>query len=180
MIPTKAVVISCEETPERLEGFHERWNSLHLDLPLGEYVTHLDREDPRRGCWQSHLSVMKSSNEPTFILEDDAIFSPAFTLEIEVPDDWDLLYYGGRHFTNLKGPVKPIKSIYTNHGYVVRDPQRVVPMIDPPVIGRHLSGTLGRRVRLKRYVVNPQTVGQKAGISLTTGKIRKVDTFFGS
>jgi glycosyl transferase, family 25 len=58
------------------------------------------------GCLRSHVEVVKAARDsgaPTvLIFEDDAVLDPDFqnkfdTFSKEVPDDWDMLYFGALH-----------------------------------------------------------------------------------
>jgi hypothetical protein len=180
MIPTKAVVITCEETPDRLAAFHGRWDALGLDLSLEEHVVHV-AENPVMGCWQSHYEVLSASDGPTLVLEDDAIFATSFSLDVDVPDDWDVLYLGGRwgKHPHSDGPLYRVEHVSTTHGYVARDPHALAEIVGQPTPDSHIGYRLGWTRKIVKYIVNPQTVGQLGGVaSLLTGKVRPADDFF--
>jgi len=68
------------------------------------------------GCALSHRKIVelaKKRNYSNFlVIEDDTIFSDNFNNNLDffiqqVPDDWDILYFGGNH---LGGPLKPINT----------------------------------------------------------------------
>lgn len=148
----RAVVITCRETPERLRAFLDGWPAA-LDAPR-IYAARRD-DNPVRGCWQSHLAVMQQAEGPTLIFEDDAEFSPTFVPDVPTGDDWDLVNFGG----------DPCKT----HAYAVRDPNRVAAMLgSAPAHGRHVCWYLGRRLPLKRNVLDPGTVRQREPIGATT------------
>lgn len=68
------------------------------------------------GCLRSHLAVVEQardhSKHSVLIFEDDAVFDPQLNTKFSVfakqlPDDWDMLYFGGLHG-------KPPSEVSTN------------------------------------------------------------------
>ena len=68
------------------------------------------------GCLRSHLAVVEQarnhSQHSVLIFEDDAVFDPQLNTKFSVfakqlPDDWDMLYFGGLHG-------KPPSEVSTN------------------------------------------------------------------
>jgi GR25 family glycosyltransferase involved in LPS biosynthesis len=70
------------------------------------------------GCLRSHVAVIEAARahnaESVLIFEDDTVFDPEFTTKFgsfvaEVPDDWDLLYFGALHKDE---PVRLSEHVY--------------------------------------------------------------------
>lgn len=177
MTVTSAVVITTEGAPDRLAAFHAAWDQAATGLHLDVYCSQLD-DDPARGCWQAHHAVLAGASGPVLVLEDDAVFGPAFTPDVDLPADWDLVYFGGRYHSEDR-PVHPVQRVDTTHAYAARDPKAVARQVGPYVPGYSYSPHLGQRLHLRRYAVDPPTVGQRGGVtSLLTGKVRPADDFF--
>ena len=68
------------------------------------------------GCLLSHVAVIEAARdaESVLIFEDDTVFDPEFTAKFasfvaEVPDDWDMLYFGALHKDE---PVRLSEHVY--------------------------------------------------------------------
>jgi SAM-dependent methyltransferase len=77
---------------------------------------HPERIRGEVGCYLSHLALLKTAlarRLPALaILEDDIVFADSFAAELKnfllhLPDDWDVLYFGGWHVA----PPEPVNSI---------------------------------------------------------------------
>lgn len=132
--------INLDRRPDRWEKCEEQFNKLDLSV---ERFSAIDKEKIGRvscpinmgqlACLSSHYNVIKKARKENFskilVLEDDVIFSDKL-LEIfsnskeEIPDDWEMLYFGGNH---LNGLVRITDNIYkmnsslTTHAYGVKD-----------------------------------------------------------
>ena len=80
--------------------------------------------DPRRGCLESHLEVLREAKERdlpnVLILEDDIEFLKSIR-DIEIPEEWDMLYLGGNHIEvneEITNNWFKIKS-WSTYGYIV-------------------------------------------------------------
>jgi len=83
------------------------------------------------GCLQSHLAVLRLAREneipAILIFEDDCVFDPEFNQKFvsymkQVPTDWDVLLFGGRHFEEpiqISDNVARAKKTYLTHAYAV-------------------------------------------------------------
>jgi hypothetical protein len=165
VLTDQAVVISADA--HRLERFARQWAKAGLDVRLRVHEVERDR-DGRRGCWQSHYDVLSGAEGPLLVLEDDAVFAPEVTLDLSVPDGWDLVYLGGEHMRRprlVAGDVVVAVEVRRTHAYVVADPRRLAAMIGPPVSGQHVDSVI-TGLPLSRWAVVPFSVGQAAGKSL--------------
>lgn len=85
------------------------------------------------GCVLSHLKVIKDAKEKNYkkilVLEDDVEFiddlQERFKIYInQVPDDWDMIYFGGNHngipLEMVSDNVGRTKKTYTTHAYAIK------------------------------------------------------------
>lgn len=84
------------------------------------------------GCTLSHYNVIKNAKENNYniilVLEDDVIFvdnlNELFDKYIKyVPNNWDMLYFGGNHvggLVHINKHVAKIKHTYTTHAYAIK------------------------------------------------------------
>lgn len=173
-----AVVLTLSTTPERLAAFLDRWYEADPPVPLDVHSSD-PWPDRRAGNWQAHVDVLAAAQGPTLVLEDDAVFAPGFTLDVEIParPRWDVFFLGGDHFlapwtTDVPGVVRGTK-IRQNHCYAVRDPARWAQLLGPALVdGRrvnpdgYIDGRFGQLARDSvHYAVMPFTVGQDGGQS---------------
>lgn len=132
------------------------------------------------GCSLSHLNVVKLAKERGYknyvVFEDDAVFHPQFQelfdkFYPEVPQDWDLLFFGGSHvkgFTKITNNVIKMNGSYTTHAMIVKD-TLYDRLID---IWNRLHGTAEVDVALSKlqkefkcYSFTPALAWQRAGHS---------------
>jgi glycosyl transferase, family 25 len=85
------------------------------------------------GCLLSHVEVVRRAREAgasdVTIFEDDAVFDPQFKEKFasfveEVPDDWDMLYFGALHKdepVRLSEHVARIAKANSTFAYVIRN-----------------------------------------------------------
>lgn len=135
------VCINLERRPERWERMKERFarhgivsverfsaiDGLRLSVPETWPYT-----PGQYGCLQSHLAVLRSARENDapniLIFEDDCIFDDEFNQKFlhyieQVPDDWDMLFLGGRHFEEpirISENIAKAKMTYLTHAYALK------------------------------------------------------------
>ncbi len=170
-------VISLARRRQRLLDFIARWRALNTGIvPYIWPAT--DHHNGAYGCYDSHRRLWEAGGEgPILILEDDAIFHEDFTLTLDAPDDWEILWLGGQHHT-LPIPVDDYWArptvMYRTHAYVVRKPIFVArSMLKEPAIDPFLA-----RKPFPQYVQRLHTVGQAAGYSDRTGRRVTTDQFW--
>jgi hypothetical protein len=168
-----ARVITLTGSGQRRIRLRQTWGI--REPVLRWFIVTPDIENPARGCLQAHLAVLSTAREPTLILEDDAVFAPAFTLDLHPPVDWDVLWLGGEHIIRpMDIPaypewVKPLKMLRT-HAYIARQPWRLARMIEDSgvrLLDPHLAS-----LPLHQYALRTFTVGQDAGLSDISGTSR--------
>ena len=94
------------------------------NIPLKFFVA-TKHENPKRGCLESHLTVMKEAIADgikyLLIFEDDVKFKRKVLPLPEVPEDWDMLYLGGtvHRIVNRDNPKWTRVMCWTTHAYIV-------------------------------------------------------------
>ncbi len=144
----KIYCINLEKRTDRLELCKQEFAKHNLNV---EYFKAIDGNtyDTRNmivnpnvekgnvGCVLSHLHIIidaqKSNYKQILILEDDVIFDEDLNNKFEeyikeLPEDWDMLYFGGNHnfHTGHKLDMKTehigkCNLTYTTHSYAIRD-----------------------------------------------------------
>lgn len=131
---------------------------------------------PVNACKYSHWFCIKLAQHEQrtefLVLEDDVVFSDDFSLDLkDVPDDWDIVYFGGNHSRGTPIHVKNnvYKCTYTlcAHAMLVRYTcyelllNRLLETEEPvDVILGKLHAT-----DVNAYVIYPHTAWQRAGFS---------------
>jgi len=128
----RIVIVNLDRRPDR--WLRIRANLRRIDWPFDrqpERVAAFDGRDhpPPEGfggtagawgCFRSHLAVcnaaLRDGVESLLIFEDDALLLPDFDLRARrfldvVPDDWEMLYLGGRHWEKDRCPVSVNREV---------------------------------------------------------------------
>ncbi|HYP28553.1 MAG TPA: glycosyltransferase family 25 protein [Blastocatellia bacterium] len=134
------VCINLDRRPERWERMKERFaeqgigsvvrfpafDGLRMNVPEAWPYT-----PGHYGCLQSHLAVLRSAQKNAYpnllIFEDDCVFDPEFNQKFprymeQLPGDWDMLLFGGRHFEDpvqVSDNVARAKMTYLTHAYAL-------------------------------------------------------------
>jgi len=139
------------------------------------------------GCVASHLNIWKLAKEKNYkrvlIIEDDSDFIPNFNelfkdLISEVPEEWDLLYFGSMHEThNINFPEKitekvvKAKRIITTTCYAIKDTIYDLAInsisFDLPFIYKPIDVYLADDIQPKcnTYAFHPPVAWQRASYS---------------
>jgi len=94
------------------------------DIPL-KFFTATKHKNPKRGCLESHLTVIRDALEDgvkyLLIFEDDVKFKRKLLPLPEVPEDWDMLYLGGtvHRIVNRDNPKWTKMMCWTTHAYII-------------------------------------------------------------
>lgn len=112
---TKVVCINLDRRPDRRQrvqaelarhGFESVERFAAIDGDAVEIPTHWKHTAGAYGCLLSHVQVVSAARDSgapnVLIFEDDAVLDPEFENKFErfikeVPDDWDMLYFGALH-----------------------------------------------------------------------------------
>jgi GR25 family glycosyltransferase involved in LPS biosynthesis len=129
-----------------------------------------------KGCKYSHWFCLKLAQhehlEKFLVLEDDVEFADNFSLDIsDVPDDWDMIYFGGNHINyrpvHVKNNVYKCGYTLCTHAMMIRYTcydllmQKILENdIDPVDV---IFGRLHQNVNA--YVIFPHTAWQADGYS---------------
>lgn len=131
------------------------------------------------GCFMSHRNILEKAQreglESTLIFEDDVEFDPELNKKFndwykEVPEDWDMLYFGGNHnvgyITKCNDHLMRATNTQTTHAYAIREKAYITILkrlqtldLDVDVVYTQLQKTL------KAYCFTPRLAWQRPGIS---------------
>jgi hypothetical protein len=132
-------------------------------------------EDPKRGCLESHITVIKKALEKgvthLLILEDDCKFIKGFSVMEEPPKDWDMLYLGGTVYRILDRKYKGYAKVqaWTTHGYIINMQNRE--LVNSILVAWDYEGEIDRyylekiHPKFNAYVCDPMIAIQKEGFS---------------
>ena len=131
------------------------------------------------GCVLSHYNIIKKASENNLnqilILEDDVVFSENLQDDFkklikQVPEDWDMLYFGGNHngipLEMVDENVAKIQKTYTTHAYAIRKPVYEVVLKMFPKL-KHEVDVMYSLLQgsFNCYVFRPHLAWQKDGYS---------------
>lgn len=112
---TKTVCINLDRRPDRWQRIHaelthHKFQSVQRFSAIDGHTTdipaHWTHSAGAYGCLRSHVQVVSEARDSgapnVLIFEDDAVLDPEFENKFarfieEVPDDWDMLYFGALH-----------------------------------------------------------------------------------
>ena len=162
------------------------WNHIPSSDPL-DYIKPLSWPGAA-GCMASHVNIWKMAKENgwknVLIIEDDCDFisnlQEIFNIQIQnVPDDWDLLYFGGIHETRngkyipnlISNNVLKAKRIITTTCYAIKDTCYDLAiktvLADQPWFHTAIDGYLGAYIQpnCNTYAFDPPLAWQRASFS---------------
>jgi hypothetical protein len=135
---------------------------------------------PLLACSVSHQQALASAHAPVLIFEDDAVFKPEFTLDLDYPADAEMVRLGGEHMDFPKPATPPFvlcTDVRLFHAYIVYDPQALAARWPEPGMKWELA-LRPSAIGLKTYALDPFTVGQAAGRSGITLQNRRHDSYW--
>lgn len=156
-----------------------------LNMKLNFYTAKL-HENPKRGCLESHLNVIKEAIQNKvkylFVLEDDALFIKPLDKLPEPPKDWAMLYLGGtvKYVFSREDEEKIMKkagnkwirmTCWTTHAYIinlnnkelVNDILKAEQCDSEMEIDRYYVDNIHQKY--KCYISHPMTCIQRTGYS---------------
>ncbi len=121
-----SIPIICIHTKERTDRkMLMSGQANRLKYKFHFYETSLNEKDPKTGCKESHLKVIKQSInrklDKVMIIEDDCKFLKSPTHLPKFPDSWDILYLGGTVHRRLADYNKDWTQVHTwnLHSYII-------------------------------------------------------------
>ena len=120
------VPVQCINLEKRVDKKKEMIRKCkHRKIPIEFFPAKL-HSNPRRGCLESHLTVIKNAvkagHKYILILEDDAKFVQPITNLPKIPADWHMLYLGGTVHKNFgESDAKGWWRVqcWTTHAYII-------------------------------------------------------------
>ena len=167
-----------KETEWELEEYNieaERFEAIKVD-------------EPRMGCWLSHLRILEEArekNQSVFIFEDDTVIleNKRFKIDYSVEEleklDWDMFYLGGnilRPFFQVTDYLARLSHCQSTHAYGIN-----IHMIDPIIktLERFISSNLHIDQvyadyivpNVRAYISHPMLAIQRESYSDILGKV---------
>ena len=172
---TKKVVINLKSRPEKLSYIknHLKSYGVQHDVFLAEKHT-----DPKRGCLESHITVIKSAlkNKEKYkyimILEDDCKFIDKIPNINKVPIDWHMISLGGTvHRVIERNRHKGFARVqcWTTHAYIINleDPKFIDDLLKVDDYNEEIDRFYLEKIHpnYNCYMCDPMIALQKEGFS---------------
>jgi hypothetical protein len=123
-VECKVINLTCR--PDKKKYIEQHLKSRNIIYSF--FMAEKNIENPKRGCLESHLSIIKEAIELPdnnkkylMILEDDCKFIGGFSQMSEPPSDWDMIYLGGTVHRVLDRSYKGYARVqcWTTHAYII-------------------------------------------------------------
>lgn len=176
---TEGYCINLSSRQDRWHLMQKQASHFPLDFKLHRFEAIVDRQSPRLGCANSHISILNLAHtegrEYVFVLEDDALLIESGidylnTALNNIPSDWDILM-GGHYESEVisidKSGLAKSNFIQCTHCIIYRDTSyKYFREYDGVPIGiddyiSHLAST--KKINL--YLINPSVATQVEGHS---------------
>lgn len=144
------------------------------------------------GCLRSHLQLLREADDKRqslFVLEDDAVFCDGFTAKASlfldsVPNDWDMIYFGGSHIIppyEISDGVCRCLGVKKTHAYAIRGEALLKAIALLKHATTHIDVVLSRFHHAFRvYAPTRWLCGQSAGVSdILSGSSGEPERWFG-
>jgi GR25 family glycosyltransferase involved in LPS biosynthesis len=122
----KCVVINLKERNDKRIYIQKQLKSNNI---IYDIFTATKHENPKRGCLESHLCIIKQVIEEQkknhikylLIIEDDCKFINKLSLLKQPPQDWDMIYLGGTVHRILDRKYEGYARVqcWTTHAYII-------------------------------------------------------------
>jgi GR25 family glycosyltransferase involved in LPS biosynthesis len=168
----ECVVINLSIRPDKKTYIEKQLKSRNIKSTFFIAEKH---DDPKRGCLESHLSVIKEAikNKVKYllILEDDCKFISGFASMEEVPKDWSMIYLGGTVHRVLDKQYKGYARVqcWTTHAYIINlENEKLIQEI---LKAENYEGEIDRyylekiHPNFNAYMCDPMIAIQKEGFS---------------
>jgi GR25 family glycosyltransferase involved in LPS biosynthesis len=166
------VVINLKEREDKHEYIINHLKSRNM---LYSFFMASKHENPKRGCLESHLAVIKNALQNNIkqllILEDDCKFIGGFSSMYEPPKDWDMIYLGGTVHRVLEKKITGYAKVqcWTTHAYIIN--LENVELVQKILEIEHYSDEVDRfylekiHPKFNVYMCDPMIAIQKEGYS---------------
>lgn len=172
----KALCINLEHRQDRWGAMVKRFEEQGLEVERVEAVTHTEK-------WisfnLSQIKALSMVSRETVIFEDDVIFTRPFLKDIEPPEGWDGVYFGGNVREDLVriGDWWRVKNTWTTHAilYTEKAAKQILKEFDPySMIYDEWLRTIGQEI-MNFYIQKPYACIQEAGFSDLAGGVTFYD-----
>ena len=166
------VVINLKERVDKKEYIQKELKNRNI---VHTFFIANKHKNPKRGCLESHLSVIKKAIENkhkyVLIMEDDCKFIGNFDSMKIPPNNWDMLYLGGTVHRVLDKKYKGYARVqcWTTHAYIINLTNKN--LVDTILLADGYDGEIDRyylekiHPNFNAYVCDPMIAIQKEGYS---------------
>jgi GR25 family glycosyltransferase involved in LPS biosynthesis len=185
----KIYCINLDRRPDRWEKAKEQhWmNGLNVErfpaVDGRDFVKNYPCDPGNNGCTLSHYFIVERAKllglPMVMVLEDDADLHIDFNALLKecmesLPEDWDMLYFGGTHKKRPKienTKILRVIETYTTHGYIIRESMYDAVLdnfkyLNEPVDCLYVD----LQTRYNCYVTDPPIAWQRGGFSDIVGR----------
>ena len=168
----ESYVINLEHRTEKRNYIEKHLKSKNIQFKLFKALKH---NNPKRGCLESHLSVIKKALDSNvkflLIMEDDCKFIGDLNSMKQLPDHWDMLYLGGtvHRILDRKYPGYARVQCWTTHCYIINltNKELVNKILEAVDYDEEIDRFYLEKIHPKFnvYVTDPMIAIQKEGFS---------------
>ena len=181
-INSSVVVINLKERKEKRKYIEKQLERRNVKF---SFFTATKHSNPKRGCLESHLSVIenaiKNNIENLTIIEDDAKFLNSFSSVKNLPEIWDMIYYGGTVHRILDREHKGFARVqtWTTHCYMINltNKKLVEKLLEAKDYVHEIDRFYLEKIHpdFKCYMCDPMICIQKEGFSDIENKMVNYD-----
>jgi hypothetical protein len=177
---TGIYVINLKERKEKRKYIKQQLE--RRNVPFHFFHADLHPTSPKRGCLESHLTIIRRAYQEKkydkiMIFEDDAKFIGSFASLKRVPEDWDMLYFGGTVFRVLEKKHVGWTRVqtWTTHAYMIN--LKNESLMQEILNMESYEGEIDRyylekiHPKYQCYMTDPMIVIQKEGFSDIEGRM---------
>ncbi len=172
MFNLKVFCINLDIRKSKREWMVKHAQDQKIDI---EFYTSRLHANPKRGCLESHLNVIKIAQSRGYpnilILEDDAEFTRSYSTlkDMVIPLKWDMLYLGGNVQRDLNEIVSSWRRVvtFTTHAYIINQTLYDKVISELSSWNREIDVYYAKIIHPDHlaYMINPQMVRQRPGFS---------------
>lgn len=171
--------------PDRKKWIEDQIDCTRDDFEFFFAILH---ENPKRGCLESHLSIIKEAKLRGYpnilILEDDAKIRRSDIETLVFPERWDMLYFGGNvqqilddNFEHDAFNTWVRATTFSTHAYAINQTlyDRLIDGLQSYNQEIDVYYCTSIHPNYRCYICNPQIVSQRICYSDITGKVENYD-----